>query len=267
MTVVLTFSSACKNLFIGFTDYSTDEAKFSQAMTYLNSLEYDKAIAEIQKTTSGFQARRTTRYILASAYAGKCGLNTVDLILSFDDIGSTRLFPFLLGAFPAKILSHQTACQNAEAQIRNISEDPALRTSGENFLMVLIAFAKIGVIFSKSVDDDDDGQLDTFGVGDHCTDPTMVSDADVNELITGISQVIHSLPLAGTTFGGDELSTLTTACDALDSLDPDYNFCNVLTTGDATADHRLAFRSIMGSNVGVGLGNCNGDLLTCECFP
>lgn len=265
--VVLAIAPACKNIFIGFTDYSTDDAKFSQAMTYLNNSEFDKAITAIQSTTSAFQSRRQTRYIMASAYAGKCGLNTVELILSFDDIGSTRLFPFLLSAFPAKILVNQTACQDAEMQLRYISENPSLRSAGENFLMVLIAFAKIGVIFSKAVDDDDNGVLDGFGAGDHCTDPTMVSDADVNELITGMAQVIHSLPLAGTTFGGAELSALTDACDALEALDPDYNFCNVADVDDATAEHRYALRSVMGSNVGVGLGNCNGDLTVCECFP
>ncbi len=265
---VVVVCTACKNLFIGFTDYNTDEAKYSQAITYLNALEYDKAIAEIQKTSATFQARRQTRYIMASAYAGKCGLNTVGMIESFDNIGSMRLFPFLVGQFIAKGVDHQTACQQAEMQLRLVSEDPDVRTPSENLMMVLIAFAKTGVILNKSVDTNDDGAMDGgYLPGDHCVDPTMVSNSDVNQLITAITQIIHSLPKVGTSFGSAELGTLTSACDAMEAVNPIYNFCNVLTASDATDEHRQAFRAVLGSNTGVGLGNCNGGLDVCECFP
>src|SRR4051812_31968784 len=96
-SITVAITTACaNNLFISFTDYSTDEAHYSQAMNYLNARSWDKAITELQKTTSGFQSKRQTRYIFASAYAGKCGLDTIALINAFNNIGATRLFPFLL---------------------------------------------------------------------------------------------------------------------------------------------------------------------------
>lgn len=266
MTVVMTTACA-KNLFIGFTDYSTDEAHYSQAMIYLNDRDWDNAISELQQTTSSFQSRRQTRYIFASAYAGKCGLDTIALIDAFDNMGSTRLFPFLLGVYKAGGATELTACKNAETQLRNISDDPTLRNNGENLLMVLIEFAKMGTIFAKNpVDANDDGNMDTFNGTDHCSTTNMIVDADVNELITGLSQVIASLPNAGTTFGEDELAFLTDACEVLEGLpDPTYNFCGVINTSDVVANQRKGVRMLFGSNEGVGLGNCSGDIETCAC--
>ncbi len=268
IAIAVVICTGCeKNLFIGFTDYSTDEAHYSQAMTYLNGRDWDKAISELQKTTSSFQSRRQTRYIFASAYAGKCGLDTIALIDAFDNIGSTRLFPFLLGVYKSGGATELTACKNAETQLRNISDDPTVRNSGENLLMVLIEFAKMGTIFAKNpVDADNNGSMDTFNGTDHCSATNMIVDADVNELITGLSQVIESLPHAGTTFGQTELGFLTDACEVLEgSPDPTYNFCGVINTTDVVANQRKGVRTLFGSNQDVGLGNCNGDLATCLC--
>ncbi|OQW47280.1 MAG: hypothetical protein A4S09_15920 [Proteobacteria bacterium SG_bin7] len=267
LTTVVITTACSKNLFIGFTDYSTDDALYSQAMTYLNSKNWDKAIAELQKTTSTFQARRQTRYIFASAYAGKCGLDTIALINEFDDIGSTRLFPFLLNIYKSGGATELTACKSAETQLRSISDNPTLRSAGENLLMVLIEFAKIGTIFAKNpVDADNNGTMDTFNGTAHCSTTNMIVDADANELITGLSQVILSLPYAGTTFGQTQLNFLTGACTALaGSPDPTYNFCGVINTTDVVANQRKGVRTLFGSNQGVGLGNCNGDLTTCLC--
>ncbi len=263
MVVVL----GCQNYFQDFSEIDSNEAYFVEAQKALNKQNYAGALEYFALMSEDFRAIRKVRYLEASSNAGLCGIAALDLIEAIDDIGTKRFFEFLLGYFAGKGLEHMAYCRNAENLVRAIGTSPTSRTGNENFLLVLSSMGKMGTILNASFDSDDDGTLDGAGTVDndgHC-DPAILANSETDELITGLANVLASLPHVGTDFGGDQLTAIDGICEDLATQGAQYDFCSVTNTSNATADHRNAMRAIVGSNdaAGLGVGNCAGDLATC----
>ena len=96
--VFLSFVLGCANIFQGGAKTNTDPALFVDTQIKMNSGDYDGAINNIEvKMTSKYRTRRDVKVLWASAYAGRCGLNFLDLadkVKKFD--GSTNLFTLLV---------------------------------------------------------------------------------------------------------------------------------------------------------------------------
>ncbi len=264
----LSGASGCPNQFSNFTDYTTEDALYTQAQLYLNSRDYDNAITTLNKLSSGYRAKRHVRFVAASAYAGKCGLSIFSLIESLGNLGSQRLFPFTLSTFKQLTVTNAQACRSAESEIRSVSDNPSVRTTDENLLLVLSSLVKIGAIFAATIDDDDDGTLDAAHNGtDHCHATNMLTDSEVDELITGMSNIISGLENIGPAVDPSQLSVLGDACEAIPAPYEAYRPCGTPDASSITAEQRKGMRTLFGTNTGIGLGNCSGDIATCGCFP
>ena len=100
-------TTSCGNVFIELADTSTDSALLHQAKMDLGTGLWTSAITDISKMSGAAQAIRTTQDLLASAYAGRCGLDAINISLKLSGMGSANFFGFVykmgLGATAAMI--------------------------------------------------------------------------------------------------------------------------------------------------------------------
>lgn len=260
-----------------FADKDTDQAKYIQAQRLMNDSNYDQAISVLLSTTSEFQTKREFRTLLASAYAGRGGLEFLKIIEAFDNATSTNLFPFLMQGFVGGSYANFTDLSLAEDVVNLISTDAAVRTEDENVLMALIYLAKLGNILSAYMDSDNDGSLDgTFA--DACVDAdapgTSIDDLNVGEIGLSLLGFFKVLPHLSENFTSGVTGDLDDCEEDIESLEPAPGVfpldgvCAISDPADYTAMHIAGFRSLLKEDDIIGLGvNCTGDISTCNCPP
>ncbi len=262
------FSIGCStNILESFADTQSDEALLFKAKMKINSGDYDMALTYFLSMSTTFLSRRDVLAVHASAYAGKCGLNFLDLVDGITNIGTARLFVFLMGHFQSGTSTKSDACASAETLIQNISTSYTSRTSDENLFLSLVDLAKMGVIFNGTADSDNDGSVD--GGYDPCSSGS-ISDADVRQVGTAINLLRTSIVgVSGTSFGAFA-ADINTLCDAWPGGVAAYNFCvsggsPVFDGSLFTANQLKGIRSLMNESTVVGLGTCTGDIVACAC--
>jgi hypothetical protein len=264
LVVILSVNLSCsKNLFDEMGNKSANESLLQDVKIYLNNKNYDAAVARCQGMSASYLAQTEPTYYCASALAGRCGLDMVDLIFDFTNYSSPpsymQFFMNRMDAGDAEI----DACQDAEDLIaaRGVA---AARTTNENLLMTLIGLQKLGVIARRYADTDDNGAVDpTYNNG---CDPTQLPDAAVQKLGSAYWHLNESAALSGIP-GVSALTTIiTTACSALDILTPGSDFCGAAgTPGAFNAQQLKAVRILTRSeNATFGL-ECAGNFSACLC--
>lgn len=262
--------SCSYNILENFSDKKSNQALLTEAKDLINRGAFQQALNKLNSITGSLAQDRSVVALKASAHAGLCGLRFFPFVDALQNMGSTRLFPFLLNHFVAGTPARIDACIAAEDLVESIGPS-ANRTSDENLLLVLISFAKIGNILSLYSDADQDGVADTGY--DAC--PNGVSrvagplyDPDVNELGTAINLALENIASVGNTvdIGDSALNDINNVCTTLAGIDPNLDFCGVTDPTAITAFHRSALRSLVKEDAIVGLGtNCTGDITTCNC--
>lgn len=270
---------ACsENILESFADKDTDRAKYIQAQHLMNSADYDGAVSVLLSTSTAFQERREVRALLASAYAGRGGLEFLSLIERLDNIDisdNIKLFPFLTQSFLGGSSANITDLALAEETVQQISTNPAARTEDENILMALIQLAKIGNVLSVYMDSDNDGSLDgTFS--NACTDAdtpgTAINDLNVGEIGVSLLGFLSILPHLSDNFTSGVTGDLDDCEADLESLEPFPGVfpldgvCSISDPSDYTSLHIAGFRSLIKEDALVGFGvNCTGDISACHC--
>lgn len=256
------------NILEAFSDTQTDEALLFAAKKKINSGDYDTALTYFSSMTSSFRSRRDVIAVQASAYAGKGGLNFLDLVDGLTNMGTNRLFVFLMQTFTSGTTTKRDSCITAEALMQTISSSYASRTSDENLFLSLINLAKMGVIFNRVADANADNSVDG---GFSACSSASISDADVGEIGTAINLMRTSLSgVSGTTFGSFA-SDINTICANWPAMVSAYNFCvdglgaPIFTSSSFTANQLKGIRSLINENSTVGLGSCAGDIVACAC--
>lgn len=265
--------SCSVNVLENFANKTTNDALFVDAQTLMSRSDFNGALAKIALLTGSYATRRDVLMVKASAYGGLCGLRFLDFVETLGDMGSTRLFPLLLGAFRAgTTTTSMDNCLLAQNTIESIGVS-GVRTNDENMLMVLILFAKIGNILSYYADTDQDGTVTaaynvcTIGGGTR-TAGGAIDDSDMRELGTGITLAVQNISAVSSTvdLGNASLADVEAACDQLALLNPAYDFCSITDPAAFTANHLKGIRSLLKEDQSVGLGaDCTGDLSTCNC--
>ena len=258
VTLSLLFSLSCsKNFYDELADKEEDDAVYFEAQKALDDLNYSQAILLIQSLGADYQTRRDVNFTLASAFAGRCGLNFISLAETLSDASATGLFGIIMQGFPGSSDNSIADCISAESVINTVESDPTLRTVDENLLMAFVAFSKIGVILNRYADSDDDGSPD--GGFDHCSNADF-PEADVRQIGTGIGNAVLSLGSAGSTVGGSSLTALTDLCAA----DPLLNsLCTITDPAVFDANGVKAIRAAATANEFIGIGACNNTVVNC----
>lgn len=272
---------SCANAFQEMADKSTDKAKFYDAKLKLDKSDWTGAITVLTSLSTNFAARRDVKIVLASAYAGRCGLDFIDLANKIQNAGATSFFSVLLSAFAGRTAVHLADCLAAEATIASISATVGGRESNENLLMAFVALAKMGVILAIRADTNADSAVDATFLPCHLDGATgftvlpngpVAPYSDATELVTGLSSFILSLSAVGAgDAGGSTFDEIDTYCDLI--AGPPYNtpICDTTDRTLVTADQRRAIRAALSDNSGFGFaidndpggGDLSCDLGTC----
>ncbi len=277
--VILTFimqSSCSVNVLEAFGDKETDQAKYIEAKKLIDKSQYDEAIQVLLGASAKFQEKREVRTLMASAYAGRGGLEFLSIVEAFKDASSVNLFPFLMNGFRGGSSDRYSDLSLAEGVIDLISEDPAERTEDENILMVLIYLAKMGNMLSYYMDTDGDGTLDPTFVN-ACTDSdnpgTAINDLNVGEVGMHLLKFVQTVTYLSNNFTSTVLADLDCQAD-LEGLEPFPGFfplagvCSIDDPAGYTNVHIAGFRSLIKESDFLGLGvSCSGDVTTCYCTP
>lgn len=266
---VLFFCTSCSvNLLENFADKNTNESLFVDAKRHVDKGEYDLALEKIALMTGSFSSEDRVILLSASAYAGKCGLNFLDLVDGIENLGSTRFFVFLMQQFRGGTTAKWGYCQTAEDLVESLGATPALRTADENTLLALVSFAKLGTLLSQYADKDNNQTVDATFTS--CTTTaTGIPDAEVRQVGTAINIGLNSLVSSGLSLGSSSLSLITTACANLNSVAATYNFCddggapaqpiyNPATFTTGAGSEISGIRSVI-RDANVGLNSCASD--------
>lgn len=251
-----------QNAFRESAKRETDEALLFEARKQMNGSNWTQAITLIGQMSSTGQADRGTKAALASAYAGRCGLNLITLADRLANAGSTNIFTIFMTSFTGATASTITDCSQAETTLQSISTTPASRTADENVMLAFIGFSKIGAILSTYADTNHDGTADP---GFNSCNVAHLPDAMLREIGTGITLAVAALAQSGGTIGSALGTSVTSACSTLAGINPAYDFCAITTTAGFSVNQVKALGGLVKTTDNPGIGTCAGDLATCVC--
>lgn len=264
--IVLLVSTVCvlsctSNVMVEFSDPSTDEALYYSAKFKLNDGDFTGAITDIGNMSDS--SDRDTQYLLASAYAARCGYNELDVMTKLSSL-TGNLYEYLMTEYTGATLSEVNDCIQAEDILQNIGA-AASRNAKENIFMAMLALTKIGVILTYNADTDEDDVLD--GGFDACN-AGSISDVHAQHVGIGLNEFILSLSALGSSIGGGAATDLQAACTAIALLGPQYDFCSDTEPADFDADKTKAARTFIHEGDSIGLGSCGNvppDIGNCLC--
>lgn len=251
-----------QNVFREFSDRNSDPAKLFEARRLLNAQNWSAAIDTLGTLSSGALAARDVQLTLASAYAGRCGLNFITKIDALVNNASGNLFAQLLGIYRSATATQVQDCVTAESTVLQLAQTATARTSDENLFLSMVELAKVGSIFGEFADLNSDGSVD---VGFDACDPADLPEASLRQVGTGLTITLSSLAQTSSELVNSIGGSLTTICDDLEAFDPALNFCGVTDPSAFTAVQLRAIGGLIRSTDYPGLGTCAGDPITCAC--
>ena len=243
-----------------------------EAIKAIDNQDYATAIDILtNQVSSGFQARRDVKNYLASAYAGKCGLNFANLVNYISGTSTTNFFAIFMGAFAGGTLDI-ASCDSAQLIMESIGT-ASNRTSDENIFMSLVGIIKTGTNLAVKMDTAAPfGTID--GVpNDFCTNSATaghLSDAEVKKIIVGLGVVLDNFSaLTGVLNGGltgvnSIAPTMTQCANAAKIIDPTVTTCQFTKESDITSAAVVkVYRSLLKTTtIGFGTAGDNCDMST-----
>lgn len=255
------------NVFQQFSNQTSDEALYKEALKKIDALDYTAAIDIItNQMSAGSQARVDVKESLMGAYAGKCGLTFVTLIDGLSSTAETKIFPLALGAFGA-IAIDTTSCDKAVDVLKSLGTSTQ-RTSNQNLFAAFLGLAKMGVNLRKTLDREFSGLGDGVVDGgyDVCAAPTgttdgQLTDDEMKKVITGLGLVFDNIAtlIASIGNGNDGVNALDAAKSQCESI-PGVTSCTFVDEADIDAMTIAIFRKMIASTE-LGFGSCN--VITC----
>ncbi len=260
LTAGLSFSIlGCQNVLLDIANKTSDDALYYKAQQQINSTDYDGAVTTIQSMSNGGRASRPTLDLLASAYAGSCGLNLLGLTSSLSSLGTSTLFQSLLTEYRSGVAAQVAKCVSAETVLSAIST----RTSDEELLLSFTELVKIGRQLSIDADTDADGFADASFAA--CS----VSDADATVIGTGLTKFLSALAASHLSIASSLTTSIGAMCTTIDTelaqLSPGYSGFCAKTSFSST--ELKAIKTLISSSE-VGLKSCHsgsGDFASCVC--
>lgn len=258
------------NILGTFADKNTDEALYEDAVIDVNAGDYNAALTKIGKMSSAFVTTNPVIELKAAAYAGLCGFTFLPFVTAMSNMGTARLFPFLLATFDAGVALNIDNCLSSENLIESIGS-VARRSNDQNIFLALVSFAKMGNILSYYADVGHTGVATaaydpcTVGAAPRPAAGGAISDADAREFGVSLALALSNLAaVAGSVnLGSASLTQLNNVCAALPAA---YNFCGITDPAAFTANQVKGIRTFIKEDSAVGLGsNCTGDVSVCFC--
>lgn len=236
------------NAFLGTADRTGDDALTFVAQQYIDAADYDNAIATIVQMTTTRRNSRAGRVLEATARAGKCGLNFIDLATSISNgLSGSTMFELLLTYM--RSVTDYSQCTTAETLMTGITTSE--KTSDDYIFLAFLSFAKIGgALAASNMDLTNDGAVD--GGKNPCL-ATDIANADINEIGASFNIGMQALSSSGVSVASTVSAAYTTLCaDAALTT-----FCTKTSSSSFSSAERLLIRTLINANE-VGLDVCGG---------
>lgn len=256
LTIFALFINSCgPNVLSGLGSQTSDEYYLEEATKANNSQNYDYALdVLLNKLSAGAQARASTKELLASAYAGKCGFNFVEYVTALaESTGS----PFNVVMQPfVQVAAAPEYCLLALQTIDSIGA-PAQRTTNQNTFSAITGLVLMGISLRAYADKDGtdnngDGLMD---VDNMVCQAGQVSDDQMNDIIVGYGYFVTNFAYIGTMLGNASsgLSDSISMCTSVPTAD-----CDVTDKNSVNSDTRDIMRRLL-NTTNYGIGDEQGD--------
>lgn len=266
--------TGCSNLYTPLANKLSNEARYEEALKYLNDANYDAAVTEFEALSADFLTDSKVRVYYASALAGKCGFSFAGFLdfLGAADFSTNPFMKSLMNQFTGRTVRPEF-CTAAEAQIKAIwaTQTP---TSSQQFFMVMLSMSKMGAYLRNKADldgTDNLGDDSTDGTFNTCTDSDAnLTDAEVKEVVTGFSLMLLNITGFLGSFSGGTATAIASIDAACALMTP--NPCGTTEAANVTADMVASMRDILATNVAytpvpLGIGSCTLPTLIGDCCP
>lgn len=249
--VLAAFLVSCGNILSSGQNSDASSAVQYSFELALGTGKWNEAITHYGELTATQQATRINVFRLASALAGRCGLNTVRLAdLIANGTGALplgRIYSMFSNKSAASALSAYNDCVDSVSTLATLGATADLRSADENVLMILVELAKISALAAYRGDTTpQDGSVDaTFNPCEDADAYGNLTVSDQNQIAYAIGNIKDSFDQLPTTipFVKDFRTTFNTICTTLAGAGTDL--CGVRSTTTMTAGLRLAARAII----------------------
>jgi hypothetical protein len=270
--ICLTTSCGEQPNFLGnLASTGSDAAIYEEARKDVDDREWDAAITKITVNLSAtYQARTDVKETLAGAYAGKCGLDFVNLAGSLASSNSVaQLYVFFMTTMKNKIVV-PAACDSAQAIVESFGSSAA-RTTDQNLFLTILGMAKAGAWIRIKADQDNAGLgTGAMDAGFNPCDSTAFPDQNVIQATVGLGLVLNGVASISSMVAGSTLNDINTfnanCIAALNALDPTITTCDLTDVAFVTSK-KTFFRSLLNEGAAIGFGGCATDasFTACPC--
>lgn len=256
--IVLLIASGCsQNLLIDLGSKTTDEAYLQDAQQSVNAMEYQNAINIItQKVSSNGQTKVLAKEILASGYAGRCGLNFIDFVTSLSKASTGSAFILVATPFVGRDVD-PVSCLQALNTLDSIGAS-AGRTNNQNAFASVVGMSLMGSAIRSTTDVA--GAANGDGIEDSPNISCSLTNDQIDLIILGfgfMSQNFAALSAGeiGVT-SKDRMSEVISKCSATVG-----GSCEITKSADITDPIRDTIRDLMNtSDYGIGTYHPPSDL-------
>jgi hypothetical protein len=255
----LSLSPACTGTFANLPSPDKESESLEEATELLRQERYDEAITALSTLDSATLSKRDVKRLFAGAYAGRAGVDAIEII---DDLEShnSNILPLLMLKLKGFTTSDVNDITSAETLLLQISADANLRSQSENLFLAVLSLAKAVGTFLVIADQNQNGLVDS---GFNACDSTDLPQDSVEAFGKAIALSYQSLS-ATTSIAvlTETYGDLTSLCAGATGL---YAFCS-LTEGDTvTTEQREHVRGAIRERDAFGTGRCSGSAATCRC--
>lgn len=260
---LLMVSCTDPNFYTQFSNQSSDEALYHNALKKIDAQEWQAAIDIIEgDLSSTYQQNVNVRESLMGAYAGKCGFSFITLVGGLSS-ASGGIFKVALGSF-AGISVDTAACDSAVAILEGLGTSTQ-RTQNQNLYASLLGLARLGVSLHKTLDQESSGLGDgTVDAGfDVCLKPGVstagqLTDAEVKKVIVSVGLIFENIATLVAAMGSgnagvDSIDAAKTQCEAALGA----GNCSITDESNPALSGMLNMFRRMISSSSMGLGTCD----------
>lgn len=241
------------NVLSGLSSQTSDDYYLEEATKANNAQNYDYALdVLLNKLSAGAQAKVTTKELLASAYAGKCGFNFIEYVTSFADNTANAVFDVMMQPF-VQVEAAPEYCLLALQTMDSIGT-PAQRTANQNTFSAITGLVFMGISLRAYADKDGtnnngNGAMDANNM--ICND-TLVTDDQMNDIIVGYGYFVTNAAYVSADLLGDTsmdgLTDSIAVCESIPGAE-----CSVTDKDAVTSQTRDVIRRLLNtSNYGIG---------------
>ncbi len=237
--VFLLILSCSKNILTTDASSNNDDAFYQQALDYLNQKKYDEAILVIStKISVQNQMTPSVRELLASNYAGKCGLEFIPYIDKLSTANTGSALRVMMEPFINSVVD-PSFCKQALATIDLIGTT-SNRTVNQNFFASVVGMVLLGTSLRSYADINPilgDGVADV----DICA---AVTDQQIDDMIIGFGYFnLNFSSVSSQTIGNytnSMFGPIGATCAAVAGAS-----CTITDPTQITPFLRLAFRDLV----------------------